>query len=229
AGESAGSRRARACLAVTEIALAMVLLTAAGLLIHSFSELTSVNPGFEPNHVVKAMVSLPQFQYATPKQWAAFTEELMMRLAAQPGMQDSAIAGPLPMVDCCITLAFQIVGNPPRQAGMADTVRYIHDVSLGKEPGPMLYVPFAQAPLYGGEVVVKSTLSTSAVVGAIRAVTRGMDKNLPVTDIAPLADVLSASVAQPRFRTLLLGLFRGIALILAGVGILGVIAYSVSR
>ncbi len=303
AGESAGSRRARACLAVTEIALAMVLLTAAGLLIHSFSELTSVNPGFEPNHVVKAMVSLPQFQYATPKQWAAFTEELMMRLAAQPGMQDSAIAGPLPMVDCCITLAFQIVGNPPRQAGTADTANYvpasphyfsvmgipllrgrlfnesdfsssppvalisealaklyfpnqdplgrhlifgfpangivsreivgivrdIHDVSLGKEPGPMLYVPFAQAPLYGGEVVVKSTLSTSAVVGAIRAVTRGMDKNLPVTDIAPLADVLSASVAQPRFRTLLLGLFGGIALILAGVGILGVISYSVSR
>src|SRR5205823_8303241 len=68
AGESAGSRRARACLAVTEIVLAMVLLTAAGLLIHSFSELTSVNPGFEPNHGVKAMVSLPQFQYATPKQ-----------------------------------------------------------------------------------------------------------------------------------------------------------------
>jgi putative ABC transport system permease protein len=302
-GESAGPRRARACLAVVEIASAMVLLTGAGLLIKSFSELISVNPGFEPNHVVKAMVSLPQFQYATPKQWAAFSEELMMRLEAQPGMQDSAIAGPLPIVDCCITLDFQIVGNPPWQAGTADTANYvpaspryfsvmgipllrgrlfdtsdfsssppvalvsealakryfpnqdplgrhltfgfpangivsreivgivgdIHDVSLGKEPGPMLYVPFAQAPLYGGEVVVRSTLGTSAVVGAIRTVTHGMDKNLPVTDIAPLADVLSASVAQPRFRTLLLGLFGGIALILAAVGILGVISYSVSR
>jgi putative ABC transport system permease protein len=78
-------------------------------------------------------------------------------------------------------------------------------------------------------VVVKSTLSTSAVVGAIRTVTHGLDKNLPVTDIAALADVLSASVAQPRFRTLLLGLFGGIALVLAAVGILGVISYSVSR
>ena len=303
AGESAGPRRARTFLAVAEIALAMVLLTGAGLLMRSFSELTSVNPGFEPDHVVKAMVSLPQFQYSTPKQWAAFSEELMTGLQAQPGMQDLAIAGPLPIVDCCITLAFQIVGNPPLQAGTDDSANYvpvsphyfsvmgipllrgrlfnesdssssapvalitealakhyfpnedplgrhllfgfpangivsreivgivgdIHDVSLGKEPGPMLYVPFAQAPLYGAEVVVKSMLSTSAVVGAIRAVTHGIDKNLPVTDIAQLPNALNASVAQPRFRTLLLGLFGTIALILAAVGIFGVISYSVSR
>lgn len=303
AGESAGPRRARALLAVVEIALAMVLLTGAGLLMRSFAQLSSVNPGFEPNHVVKAMISLPQFQYTKPEQWAAFSEELMTRLQAQPGMQDSAIAGPLPIVDCCVTLSFQIVGNPPPQAGAADTANYvpaspqyfsvmgipllrgrlfnesdspssapvalisealakryfanenplgrhlmfgfpangvvsreivgivgdIHDVSLGKAPGPMMYAPYAQAPLYGGEVVVKSALSTSAVVNTIRSVTHSIDKNLPVTDIAALPDILSESVAQPRFRTLLLGLFSAIALILAAVGIFGVISYSVGR
>ena len=78
-------------------------------------------------------------------------------------------------------------------------------------------------------VVVKSTLSTSAVVGAIRAVTHRLDKNLPVTDIAALSDVLNDSVAQPRFHTLLLGLFGTIALMLAAVGIFGVISYSVGR
>ena len=303
AGESAGPRRARDCLAVMEIALAMVLLTGAGLLMRSFAQLTSVNPGFEPNHVVKAMVSLPQFQYSTPKQWVAFSRELITRLQAQPGMQNSAIAGPLPIVDGSIALSFHIVGHPPLQPGTADTANYVpaspryfsvmgipllrgrllndydsfssapvalisealakryfpnedplgrhltfgfpangivsreivgivgdvHDVSLGKGPGPMLYVPYDQAPLFGGEVVVKSTLSPSAVVGAIRKATSGIDKNLPLTDIMSLPEALDASVAQPRFRTLLLALFGVVALVLAAVGIFGVISYSVSR
>lgn len=302
AGESAGPRRTRALLGVGEIALAVVLLIGSGLLIRSFVHLTSVNPGFNPSHVVKAMISLPQFQYSTPKQWASFSEEFMTRLQAQPGMRDSAIAGPLPIVDCCITLAFQIAGKPS-QMEAADSANYvpvsrryfpvmgipllrgrlfsesdssfspavtlisealarryfpggnplgrhltfgfpangivsreiigivgdIHDQALGKEPGPMIYVPFAQAPLYGCEVVVRSTLSASTVVSAIRDVTHGIDKNLPVTDVALLPDVVNESVAQARFRTLLLAFFGAIALILAGVGIFGVISYSVSR
>lgn len=301
-GESAGRRRARASLAVAEIALAIVLVTGAGLLMRSFARLTEVNPGFEPNHLVKAMVSLPQFQYSTPKQWVAFSDQLLTRLQAQPGMRDSAIAGPLPIVDCCVTVAFQIAGDPPPQPGATESANYvpvspgyfsvmgipllrgrlfresdspsslpvvliseslakryfpnqnplarqlvfgfpvngvvsrdivgvvgdIHDVALGEQPGPMLYVPFAQAPLYGGEVVVKSTLDTSAVVTAIRNVTQRIDRNLPITEVATLPDMLNQSVAQPRFRTLLLGLFGAVALILAGVGTFGVISYSVS-
>ncbi len=304
AGEATSSQRARSILAAAEVALAMVLLVGAGLLLRSFTRLTSVSPGFEPNGVVKAMVSLPQFQYSTPQQWTTFATELMTRLQAAPGMHDSACAAPLPIQDGQINLPFEIAGNPPLPPGASNTADYVtaspryfsvmgipllrgrlfnssdspssprvvvisnalarryfadqdpigrhllfggfpptgnasreivgvvgdvHDVSLGKKPEPMMYVAFAQAPLYGCEVIVRSTLSASAVAAAIRTETHSIDKNLPVTDVATLPGALSASVAEPRFRTLILGLFSAIALVLAAVGIFGVISYSVSR
>src|SRR4029077_8858760 len=92
-----GGRHLRNFLAIAEISLAMVLLVAGGLLIRSFALVTSVNPGFDPNNVTEAEVSLPQFQYSTPRQWTAFSNELLARLHAQPGLQDSAVAAPLPM------------------------------------------------------------------------------------------------------------------------------------
>ena len=78
------------------------------------------------------------------------------------------------------------------------------------------------------EATIADLMRREHVVGAIRDVTHGIDKNLPVTNVAQLPDVLNESVAQPRFRTLLLGFFGAIALILAGVGIFRVISYSVS-
>jgi hypothetical protein len=75
----------------------MVLLVGGGLLIRSFALATSVNPGFDPKDVTEAEVSLPHFQYSRPQQWTAFADELLARLHAQPGLQDSALAAPLPM------------------------------------------------------------------------------------------------------------------------------------
>ena len=302
-GESGGQRRARGFLAVAEIALAMVLLVAAGLLLRSFSMLTSVNPGFNAEHLVKADISLPQFEYSSPEQWTSFSNELLARVHSEPGLQDSALAAPLPLDEGNVNLGFEIAGNPPLPPGLNLTAdftsvspdyfrvmeipllrgrffseqdsasaprvtvisemmarRYfpnqdplgrqlkfgfrpdddvareivgivgdVRDVSLSQNPGPMMYVPFAQAPFWGGQMVVRSTLSTSSVAASIRAATHEIDKDLPVTDIETLPEALDASVAQPRFRTLLIGLFGGIALLLAAVGIFGVISYSVSR
>jgi len=118
-------------------------------------------------------------------------------------------------------------GNVSREiVGIAGDVR---DVALSRKPGPMMYVPFAQAPLYGGEVVVRSSLSASSVAAGIRQAVHSIDKDLPVTDVESFPEALGASMAQERFRTLLLSSFSAIALILAAVGVFGVVSYSVSR
>jgi putative ABC transport system permease protein len=92
----------------------------------------------------------------------------------------------------------------------------------------MMYVPFAQAPFWGGDLVVKSTSPPSALVGTIREVVRSLDKDLPVTSIVNMPEVLDASLAQPKFRTWLLSAFGVVALLLAAVGVFGVVAYSVA-
>jgi hypothetical protein len=116
-GDRTGQRcgqHVRSFLAIAEISLAIVLLVAGGLLMRSFALVTSVNPGFDPTNVIEAEVSLPQFQYSTPQQWTAFSNELLARLHAQPGLRDSALAAPLPMDrQGQANLGFSIVGNPP--------------------------------------------------------------------------------------------------------------------
>jgi putative ABC transport system permease protein len=118
-------------------------------------------------------------------------------------------------------------GNVSREiVGIAGDVR---DAALSQQPGPMMYVPFDQAPLYGGEVVVRSLLSASSVAVAIRQAAHSIDKDLPVTDVGSLPDAIDQSISRERFRTFLLGSFSAIALVLAAVGIFGVISYSASQ
>ena len=118
-------------------------------------------------------------------------------------------------------------GNVSRE--IIGIVGEVRDVALSKKPGPMMYVPFAQAPLYGGEVVVRSSSSVSSVASAIRQTVRSIDKDLPVTEVESFPEAIASSVARERFRTMLMSSCSGLALILAGVGIFGVISYSTSQ
>jgi hypothetical protein len=90
-------------------------------------------------------------------------------------------------------------GFPPDGGAVREIVGIVgdvQDVALGVDPGPMMYVPFAQAPFWGAGLVVKSTLSPSSVAAAIRQEVRKMDKDLPVTDVRKMPDIVEASVAQ---------------------------------
>ena len=103
-----------------------------------------------------------------------------------------------------------VFGFPPDGTVVRDVVGIVgdvRDVALGREPGAMMYVPFAQAPFWGANLVIRSTVDPSSVAATIRREVRKLDRDLPVTDVALMSDTLEASLAQPRFRTFLLGVF----------------------
>ncbi|MGB7353060.1 MAG: ABC transporter permease [Acidobacteriaceae bacterium] len=99
-----GHARLRSTLVVLEIAVALVLLTASGLLLRSFSKMSEVNLGFRPDHVTTAVYSLPQKQYATQAQIDTFNRRLLERLRQLPGVQAAGMTTTIPATGDGITI-----------------------------------------------------------------------------------------------------------------------------
>src|SRR6202142_1851885 len=111
-------------------------------------------------------------------------------------------------------------------------VEDVKNAGIDKPTGTELYLPYAQKAASGSQsmfVVVRALGHPTSLVGAVRREVEAIDPTIPVAHVRMMEDVLSSAQSRPRFLTLLLTLFSGVALIIATVGIYGVISYSVAR
>ncbi len=287
-------------LVVVEVALALTLLVAAGLMMRSFAQLMRVSPGFEPRNLLAVQVYLPQAKYKTGLDRSRFYMESLRRISGLPGVQSAAAVSALPMypVGIDFALPFTIEGKPAaangeepradiriatpnyfetmkmtlvkgrtiderdRQGapgamvinetmarryfdgqdpigrvvknphGRAEVVGIVGDVKhygLDSEPRAELFMPAWQNPLNGMAMVVRTASDPQPFVESIRREVLAIDAEQPIFDASTMVDVVTRSVFLPRVSMVLLAVFAASALLLAVVGIYGVVSYTVTE
>ncbi len=119
--------------------------------------------------------------------------------------------------------------DPPVYLEVVGIVGDVRPGSLEREMEPTMYWPMAQNGRLSAYIAVRSSGEPAALIPTLRAAIREVDPNVPVSNLRPMSSVVSSSLAQNRFRTLLLGAFAGMAMLLAALGLYGVLAQLVGR
>ncbi len=313
-GSTGGSHaRLRSILVVAELAVALVLLTGAGLLLRSFEKLRQVDLGFHTDHMLTASYGLPQQQYSTQSAVDSFNSTLLLKLGQLPGVQAVGVTSLLPASGIQALGAFVADGYvPPKGAelnlGWPSQVLgdYFHAAGIpiirgrdftpadregsplvtivnralaqhfwpGQDPigkririgvaeSPTLWITvvgeigdirqtapdqdimaqfyqpaaqrktslatFAPATMLnatGGTIVLRTSLAPDQMADALRSTVHSIDPQLALTQVEAMDQIVSEGQAPRRFNTALISSFAAAAVLLALLGIYGVIAFS---
>lgn len=121
------------------------------------------------------------------------------------------------------------VGGSENASEIIGIVGDVRHGSLDQEPNPEMYVSYLQTPRPGYTLAVRTNLEPTSMVGAVRNEIWSIDKDQPIASVKTMNEMRSESLASLRFNTIALSIFAGIGMVLAAVGIYGVMAYSVGQ